>query len=165
MFRSVFLKDDFGCSVEDKLKECKRNQARYGNCIKGFRLRDGDGQEKPVMGDQWRSDLWIEWLEFRRWRDIRSIKKREVRWQCRVLTWATSRVALVKQWWDNGNPSEKTLGFPFWTSTLRYLFCTKTLGVNPEDTRLEFRARSGWRYKSIPFFKLGHYLFIFNLFF
>ena len=29
MFRSVFLKDDFGCSVEDKLKKCKsRNEAR-----------------------------------------------------------------------------------------------------------------------------------------
>lgn len=29
MFRSVFLKDDFGCSVEDKLQERKsRNKAR-----------------------------------------------------------------------------------------------------------------------------------------
>lgn len=29
------------------------------------------------------------------------------------------------------------------TSTLRYLFAQRLLGVNPEDTRLEFRARSG----------------------
>ena len=34
MFRSVFLKGDFGCSVEDKLQERKsRNKARQGNCV------------------------------------------------------------------------------------------------------------------------------------
>ena len=71
----------------------------------------------------------------------------------------------VKQWWGGQwEPFREEIRLSILdTSTLRYLFAQRLLVGNPEDTRLEFRASSGWRYKSIPFFKLGHYLFIFKL--
>ena len=121
--------------------------------------------EKPVMGDLLRrSDLWIEWLEFRRWMGYKKHKKkREVRWHQGF--WPEQLQECEAMVGGQREPFREEIRLSILdTSTLRYLFAQRLLGGNPEDTRLEFRASSGWRYKSIPFFKLGHYLFIFNSF-